>query len=193
MLWSILKHVELNRKCFSDYGSWSLTTSKRAKVWYCRPTGSYFFTLSFQQLMVRAQKDRRSTGKEQSGAMTAVPPRMVLWTRYVTISCAGLTAWKRIGSEMRTRVSCEHLTLFQTHTGVRVNSRHKAIYFEVDIKVLAMTLLLLLLWVGCIAAAAMVNMSRKCKFLSLPRSASNFLGTNSYVIFYIAPVWNSYR
>ena len=22
---------------------------------------------------------------------------------------------------------------------------------------------------------------------------SNFLGTNSYVIFYIAPVWNSYR
>ena len=27
-----IKHVELSRKCFSDYGSWSMTTSKRAKV-----------------------------------------------------------------------------------------------------------------------------------------------------------------
>ena len=33
----------------------------------------------------------------------------------------------------------------QEHFGVRVNSRHKAIYFEVDIRVLAMTLLLLAL------------------------------------------------
>ena len=53
-------------------------TSKLAKVEMPWPTGSYFFTLSFQQLMVRAQKDKRNTGKEQSGAMTAIPPRMVL-------------------------------------------------------------------------------------------------------------------